>query len=312
MRLELTILGTASQAPSRERGQGGYALRWGEELVLFDPGEGCQRQLLLAGLSPAKVTRICVTHFHGDHCLGLPGLLQSRALATDRPITLHYGLENERHLQHLLSGFEIDFDLRLIRQPLEPGDTIWTSQFSIFALALDHDVPTIGFRLEGYPGRHLLPERLAVRGIEGPDIAQVERAGFVIVSGQMTKRCEVSELRDGPVVAFVMDTAPCDAARQLADHADLLICEATFLSAEADLAREHQHLTAAQAGQLAVDGDVGLLVVSHFSNRYPDRKAFEDEARSTGANAVAARDLSTVTWQTRPKPPTPAEMAVPS
>ena len=83
MRLELTVLGSASQAPTRERGQGGYVLRWDDEWILFDPGEGCQRQLLHAHLSAAHITRVCITHFHGDHCLGLPGFLQSRALTTD-------------------------------------------------------------------------------------------------------------------------------------------------------------------------------------------------------------------------------------
>src|SRR3954469_14189544 len=99
---ELIVLGTSSQVPTRQRNHNGYLLRWDDEGILFDPGEGTQRQFTLAGVSPGTVTRICITHFHGDHCLGLPGMLMRLALDGGRfPVDVHYPAGGDEHLQHL-------------------------------------------------------------------------------------------------------------------------------------------------------------------------------------------------------------------
>ena len=296
VRFELTILGTASQAPTRDRGQGGYLLRWGDELVLFDPGEGCQRQILLAGMSAAAVTRVCITHFHGDHCLGLPGFLQSRALITDRRIALHYPTHGQGFVDHLLAGSLIDFDLRVDLEPLDPGDQITAEQFVLTAAALDHTAPAIGYRFEGPVGWHLVPDRLERAGMDGEAIGEMRRSGRVLVGEREVGIRSMSEQRGGPTVAFVMDTRPCVGAAELAAGADLLICEATYLAEDAALAEAHGHMTATQAATLAADADVGLMVMSHFSNRYDDLEAFTIEARETFPAAIAAEDLSCISW----------------
>jgi ribonuclease Z len=298
VRLQLTVLGTASQQPTRERGQGGYVLRWADELVLFDPGEGCQRQLLLAGISPAKITRTAITHFHGDHCLGLPGFLQSRAQQTDRPITLHYAPGGEKFVDHLLAGSVIDFDLAVRREPIEPGTILELARFSISAANLDHPTPAIGFRLEEPPSRHLVPDLLDQAGLEKLDLQLLKQQGKIRHRGRTVSIEEVSEVRRGPSVAFIMDSSPCDGARRLADRVDLLICESTYLSNEAEMAVTHGHMTAVQAGSLAAGAGVGLLVLSHFSGRYPEPQDFADEASSEFQPVVAARDLSTIEWST--------------
>ncbi|MDH3753304.1 MAG: MBL fold metallo-hydrolase [Acidimicrobiia bacterium] len=291
MRLELTVLGTASQASTRDRSQGGYVLRWDDELILFDPGEGSQRQLLFAGLSPAQVSRVCVTHFHGDHCLGLPGLLQTRALVTDRPIVLHHAAGSDVYVDHLLAGSVIDFDLHLVREPIHVGSPIVTPGFTLSCRALEHPTPAIGYRVEAPPARHLLPGRLDALGIHGADIGRLRRAGEITSAGRTVTLDEVSETRSGPAAAFVMDSSPCDGARQLAAGADLLICESTYLRRDVDLARRHGHMTAEDAGTLAAAAGVGLLVLSHFSGRYEDPEEFAIEAGKWFQPVIAARDL---------------------
>ena len=298
MRLELTVLGSASQAPTRERGQGGYVLRWDDEQILFDPGEGCQRQLLYAHLSAAHITRVCITHFHGDHCLGLPGFLQSRALTTTRALTLHYAGAQEAYVEKLLSCSVIDFDLRVRRQPLTAPQTIVTPRFELSCEQLDHPTPVIGYRLEAPRALHMLPDRLEAFGIEGGAVARIKETGSITVAGRVVRLDDVSEWRAGPAVAFVMDTAPCAGATRLAAGADLLICESTFLDTEVDLAAAHGHMTAAQAGRFAADAGVGLLVLTHFSGRYDDVAAFEAEAARHHPNVVAAHDLSTIVCDT--------------
>ena len=299
MRFGLTILGTASQSPTRERSQGGYVLQWEDERVLFDPGEGCQRQLRLAGISAAQITRVCITHFHGDHCLGLPGFVQSRALTTDRPLVLHYHAPEVGFVEHLLAGTAIDFDLHLDHMPMVDGDVLTTPNFALAARDLVHPSPAIGYRLEG-PGRvHVDPDRAHAAGLEGEQIGDLAEHGAVEQAGGTVRLAEVGDYRRGPIAAFVMDTAMCEGAAALAHDADLLICEATFLEAESQLAADHGHLTAAQAGALAADAGAGLLVLSHFSQRYHDTAPFETEAAAAFPHVIVAQDLMTIEYDAK-------------
>ena len=299
MRLELTILGTASGAPTRERAQGGYVLRWDDELVLFDPGEGCQRQLLMAGISPARISRVCITHFHGDHCQGLPGLTESHALSTDRPLVLHYHAPEAGYIDHLLSGTAIDFDRHIDHQPMVASQAITTPRFVLSCRDLDHPEPAIGYRLEQAGAFHIEPTRAKGLGLSGEQLGELTEQGVVHQPQQTVRFEDVAVYRKGTTAAFVMDTAPCEGATSLALDADLLICESTFLESEADLAADHGHLTAARAGLLAQDRGVGLLVLSHYSQRYDDVAAFEIEARAHFTDSIAAEDLQTIIYDAK-------------
>jgi ribonuclease Z len=290
---ELVVLGTASQAPTRERNHNGYLLRWDGEAILFDPGEGTQRQFTLADVSVASVTRICITHFHGDHCLGLPGVIMRLALDQGRlPVPIHYPAAGEplfRHLRFASAGQE--------RVPVEghpvaePGVVHADERFTLSCARLDHRVETFGWRLEEPAGRRMLPERLAALGVGGPDVARLQAAGQLDLGGRMVTLADVSEPRAGQVFAFVMDTAWCDGALELAADADLLVCEATFMSGEQHLAREYGHLTARDAGRLAARAGARRLVLTHFSRRYPDLQELADEARAEFDDVVLAEDL---------------------
>jgi ribonuclease Z len=159
---------------------------------------------------------------------------------------------------------------------------------------LDHTIDTLGWRIEEPDKRHILTERLTARGIKGPDVGRLVRAGMLdLEDGRVTLE-EVSEPRVGQRFAFVMDTAPCDAAIALADGADLIVCESTFLDAEEDLARRYRHLTARQAGWIAAEAGARRLVLTHFSQRYRDATRFASEAAAIFTDVVAARDLGVV------------------
>lgn len=306
MLFEFTILGTSSQGPTLDRGQGGYLVRWADEMVLFDPGEGCQRQMIRAGVSPAAVTRVCVTHFHGDHCLGLPGFLQSRALVTSTRVGLYFPASGQPFVDHLLCASAIDFDLRVDQVPLVPGQTVTCPHFDMSAVALDHPEPAIGYRLEGREAWHLVPELLAGAGLSRDDIAELGHTGHVKVGDRLIDTRELSERRKGPTLAFIMDTRYCAGLSELAADADVVVCEATYLDAEADLAKAHGHLTARQAATLAADHDVGLLVLSHFSSRYDDLTSFEDEAQRVFPSTVVARDLTCIAYLAKTRRTSPA------
>ncbi len=291
---ELVVLGTASQAPTRERNHNGYLLRWDGEGFLFDPGEGTQRQMVHAGVSAGDITRICVTHFHGDHCLGVPGLVQRLSLdRVPHPVIAHYPASGADFFARLrrASAFHETADLR--EGPVSADGVVATGPFgTLQARRLDHPVEAFGYRLEEPDGRRMLPDRLAAEGVAGPDVSRLQREGRIEVDGRVVVLDDVSEVRHGQRFAFVMDTRLCPAVLDLAHAADLLVIESTFLDADADLAAAYGHLTAGQAARVAAEAGVRRLVLTHFSQRYEDPDDFAAEAaRWFGGEVVVAADL---------------------
>jgi ribonuclease Z len=316
---ELVVLGTASQAPTRYRNHNGYFLRWDDAGFLFDPGEGTQRQMLLAGVRSSSITHICVTHFHGDHCLGVPGVVQRMSLdAVAHPVDLYYPAGGEPFVERLLGASIFERRVELHRHAVavpappratEPSGAVDAVEsgplFTLGAARLDHGPETLGWRIEEPPGRTMLPERLDAVGVRGPDVGLLLQRGSIAVAGRAepVRLEEVSVARAGQVMAFVMDTAPCAAARALAEQADLLVCEATFAESDAELAGRYRHLTARQAGRLAAEAGARRLVITHFSQRYADAEVLLAEASAEFAEVVCAHDLLTV--------PVPARAARP-
>ena len=301
---ELVVLGTASQAPTRARNHNGYLLRWDTDGLLFDPGEGTQRQMLFAGVTATQITRICITHFHGDHCLGLPGVLQRMSLdRVPQLVDVHYPGQNQAVFDRLRHAALFRDVLNLRERPVTQAGTIAsTPSFRLDALPLSHSVPTFGYRLAEPDGRRMLPDRLAALGIAGPDIGRLQREGRLPAAGRQVTLEEVSEPRRGQRFAFIMDTRLCDAAFALADQADMLVCESTFADTEAALAQDYGHLTARQAGRIAEEAGARLLVLTHFSQRYDpgDGQRLAGEAADTfGGEVVLARDLSRIPVPTR-------------
>ncbi len=292
---EITVLGTASQVPTRERNHHGLVLRWDDAMILFDPGEGTQRQMRHADITPSRLTHVLITHFHGDHCLGLPGVLQRMALdGTETPLEVCYPEEGQEHLDALLHLSPVEERVIIRPRPCAPGRVLDPPPFALEARRLDHGPPTLGWRLWEPDGRTLLPERLEAEGVHGPAVGDLQREGQVRVGGRTVRLEDVSVHRAGQSLAFVMDTRWCDAALELAQGVDVLICEATFLERHADLAQRYAHLTAAQAADLAREAGAASLVLTHFSQRYPDLRAIAAEARARFAPVTVARDLDRI------------------
>jgi len=296
---ELVVLGTASQAPTRARNHNGYLLRWDTDGLLFDPGEGTQRQMLFAGVTATQITRICITHFHGDHCLGLPGVLQRMSLdRVPQLVDVHYPGQNQAVFDRLRHAALFRDVLNLRERPVTQAGTVAsTPSFRLDARPLSHSTPTFGYQLAEPDGRRMLPGRLAALGIAGPDIGRLQREGSLPAAGRQVTLEEVSEPRRGQRFAFIMDTRLCDAAFALADQADMLVCESTFADSEAALARDYGHLTARQAGRIAEEAGARLLVLTHFSQRYDpgDGQRLAGEAAGVFSGEIAlARDLSRI------------------
>lgn len=300
---EVIFLGTASQVPTRHRNHNALFLRWDNLGVLFDPGEGTQRQLLIAGVAATQITHICITHFHGDHCLGLAALVQRLSLdRVPHPVEIIYPESGQVFFERLRYAAIYHEQATLLPRPIRRHPTDREAAVvvaerdgvCITARPLEHRVDCFGYRLQEPDGRRMLPERLAALGVQGPAIRELLRRGQLAIDGRVVHLDEASEPRPGQSFALVMDTRPCAGARALAQDVDLLVCESTFTSEHAEEAHDYCHMTAAQAATLAREAGARKLALTHFSQRYTRLDGFVAEASAIHPDVIAAQDFTCV------------------
>ncbi len=290
---DLTILGCSSQQPTRKRNQGAYLLRWNEEGFLFDPGEGTQRQFIFANIAPTCVTRILISHFHGDHCLGLGSMLMRLNLdKVSHPIHCYYPASGKSYFDRLRYGTIYHETIRVIEHPVSSNGVVDQDEnFTIEAQFLEHGVDNIGWRVTEKDCCKFDKEKLKARGIEGSLVKLLEKEGKITLADQTIHLDEVSWMRKGDTFAIAIDTLPCPALLKVAQGAKLFLCESTYLEEHKELAKQHRHLTAAQAAQAAKKAGASKLILTHFSARYLDLQPFLDEARPIFPNTHVADDL---------------------
>ena len=287
MNRELVVLGTASQAPTRHRNHNGYLLRFDEHGFLFDPGEGTQRQMLLAGVSASDITRVCITHFHGDHALGLPGVLQRMSLdAVPHEVHCHFPAENGEYFERLRYATPYWERAKIVAEPSTGSRSYDCGGLKVTVAPLDHGIPCQGYRLDEPDSVRMLPDRLVAAGISGPDVGRLKDQGHLDTGHGRVTLAGVSVPRPGQSFAFLMDTRMCQSALDLAAGVDLLVTESTFLAEDTALAQSFGHLTAEQAARIARDAGARELVLTHFSQRYP----IDDAAERFWSEAAAVFD----------------------
>lgn len=292
---DITILGTSSQQPTRFRNHGAYLVRWNDEGFLFDPGEGTQRQFIFANIAPTVVSRILISHFHGDHCLGLPSMLMRLNLdKVTHDIHCYYPASGNKYFQRLRYCTMYHENIRVIEHPVyNEGLVEDDGKFKIEAAFLDHGVDTIGWRVTESDTRKFDSEKLKTLGIKGPIMKELLDKGSLHIDGKEITIEDVSWVRPGDALAVISDTRYCKQAVEIAKGAKTLICESTYQEEHAKLAKKHYHLTAKQAAALAKEACVKELILIHFSARYPNSKGFEKEAREIFPNTHAGEDLKT-------------------
>jgi ribonuclease Z len=294
---EFIALGTSSQVPTRERSHNGYLLRWDGEDFLLDPGEGIQRQLTFAGVGTGSIRHICITHFHGDHCLGLPGIVQRLSIENcDHSVHVYYPESGQVYMERLCQAAIYQRDVELIFHPIEQTasgmiELIRTDKYTIKAHYLDHSVPTVGFRFKELDYLRFIPEKLASAGVEGRMVGELRRKGSIGGSAGVVNLEDVTVRQPGSIFAFVMDTHPCSGAVALAKDADLLVMEATYISEHQELADRYLHSTAVGAAALAAGAGVRRLALTHFSQRYVNADQHFQDAKEIFPDVVVLNDL---------------------
>lgn len=298
---DLTILGCSSQQPTRRRNHGAYLVRWHDEGLLFDPGEGTQRQFIFAGVAPTCVTRILITHFHGDHCLGFPSMLMRLNLdKIQHPIHCYYPASGKPYFDRMRRSTIYHDTLRIIEHPVHSQGLIHEDgRFRIEAYPLHHGVDNWAYRVSEPEVRRFSQEKLKAHGVQGPLVRLLEAEGSLTLNGTTVSLDDVSSLHPGDVFAFVVDTLPCQGALDAARNATVLLCESTYLKEHAHLALEYLHMTAEEAALLAKKSNVRLLVLTHFSARYQELDGFGVEAGSIFSPTVVADDLKVIPFPKR-------------
>jgi ribonuclease Z len=309
--MEITILGTSCMVPTKDRNVQGIYVEYKGEGILFDCGEGTQRQMNIAGINRNKVRKIFLTHWHGDHVSGLVGLLQTISNSeTQQKIVIFGPRETKERIAHLMKSvsFEenrMDLEIREINPSGVVGsadnskgktfgvEKIYEGEdYIIQAAYLDHKIPCLGYSLIEKDVRKINMAKAKKLGLkEGPLIGKLQAGLNVILKGQTIAADEVSHIQKGKKLCIVLDTLPCKNAYELAAEADILIAEAAYTSEMEEKSLEYKHMTTKQAALIATTANVKKLIITHFSQRYKTNKELEEDVKTFFPESQAAFDF---------------------
>ncbi len=290
---DIVILGSSSQQPTRKRSHGAYLLRWNEEGMLFDPGEGTQRQFIFANIAPTCVNRIFVSHFHGDHCLGLGSMLMRLNLdKVLHPIHCYYPKSHQKNFDALRYGCVYHQNIQIVEHPVEKDGLVEeTDKFKIEAKFLNHGIDSIGWRITEHDKIKFYKDKLKEFKVFGPNVKKLEEKGSIKIDGKTINLKDVSFIKKGEAISVILDTKYSDDLADIAKGAKVLLCESTFLNEQKELARKYLHMTAFEAATIAKKAKVQMLILTHFSARYLDLSPFEKEAKEVFENSYIAEDF---------------------
>ncbi|UCE44723.1 MAG: ribonuclease Z [Methanobacteriota archaeon] len=296
--MRVVFLGTGGTYPSKKRNVSSVTTQIGPDVVMFDCGEGTQRQLTISPVSFMRIRAVFFTHLHADHFLGLPGLIQSMSLNGRTEALQVFGpdktIETVRDMLNL-GHFRSQFDV--IAKELAPGENIDLGSFNVSVAEASHNVPSLAFAVEEEPRRGRFDiQRAKELGIPaGPKYRDLQEGRPVTVDGRTIQPQDViGQERSGRKMVYSGDTRPCQSVTEMAAGADMLIHDGTLDSTHARLADEFGHSTAAQAAKVAKDAGVATLYLTHISPRYDDDSVLLAEARSVFPHSVVAHDLDVV------------------
>lgn len=297
--LSVTFLGTGASWPTAERGLSAIAVKRGGEILLWDCGEGTQRQIQRSGLSYQQVTQIWLTHYHGDHCYGVPGLLKTMALnERTSPLWLYGppGLPRLVAAWKELRGWPKEFPIHV--QEVQPGAVVQKDGYAVHVHQGDHGINNLCLVLQepDRAGFFDKPKALELGIPEGPLFGKLQRGEAVTTRDGRTFTPDqvLGPPRPGRRIAYSGDTQPCLGVLEAALGADLFICEATYTHDMVEKARENRHMTAQEAGGIAAKAKVRRLALTHISPRHRDSGPVLEEARRVFPDCVVAGDLDTL------------------
>lgn len=294
--IKLTFLGTAGQIPTSERNHPSILLSYEGENILVDCGEGTQRQFRKAGLNPGKVTKILITHWHGDHVLGLPGLLSTLSLSGYNKKLYIYGPKGTKEfVREMLRVFGFKKNYEIIAEEAS-GKFYDNGDFYLEAESMEHGIPCNAYSFVKKGQIRIDKKKLKKLKIkEGPHLANLKQGKDIVYNGKHFKAKELTYKDENRKISFVLDTRDNKKIIPFVKDADLLVCESSFEKELKSQAYEHLHLTSDQCGEIAKKAKVKKLALTHLSQRYErNPKLILNEAKKIFKNTIVVKDFDSV------------------
>jgi len=297
--LRIIFLGTGGSLPTRNRNPSAIMVNREGELVLFDCGEGTQQQMMRAKTGMMSLSSIFVSHFHADHFLGIPGLIQTMSFMGRKEPLMIYGPEGTREFTELFKAFgyfNLNYEIRGIE--LKPGAVLEKKDYVIRAIKTEHSIPSLGYALveNPRPGRFNREKAVGLGISPGPLFAELQKGNPIEANGKLVKPGDVmGPPRPGRTIVYSGDTRPCQSILEASRDADLLIHDCSFADEMAVWAEESRHSTAGEVAALAKEAGVRKLILTHISSRYTDdAEPILTDSKKIFENAIVAEDLMEV------------------
>ena len=291
---EIIFLGTSSMQPTKNRNHPSILIIHKGDHILMDCGEGTQRQLKIAGIKFNKISKILISHWHGDHVLGLPGLLSSMNF-NDYNKTLNiYGPKGtKKYFNHVKKAFLEKCEVKVKINEIKKKTFFKSKEYNLEAISLNHGLPTLGFSFIENDKRRIKASKIKEFGIKpGPLLGKLQSGKSITLHSKRIKSDDVTYKIKGKKITYIPDTSYCKNAIELAKDSDLLISESSFSSVHKDKAIKYKHMTSSEAAQLAELSNSQKLVLTHFSQRYEkDLSELEDEAKSIFKKTESSYDF---------------------
>ncbi len=300
-RVRITFLGTSATFPTKDRNHPGIFLEFMNEGLLFDCGENIQRQFRIAGISITKITRIFITHWHGDHVLGLPGVLFSLANSEYKKKLYIYGPKGiKEKIKALIDIYEIpvNFPIEIVelKETYEIKKLIDEKEFEIYYTFGEHTVPVISYAFKEKDKRKIKVDYVRSLGIPTPHpiLGKLQEGIPIVWKGKTITPEEATYIKKGFKVTYITDTIFKENLIELAKESDILIVESTYSKNEKEIAKEHYHMTTEDAERIAKESKSKILILTHFSQRYKNPEEFLNEI--TFKPAFIAKDFMQIIY----------------
>ena len=291
--MKITFLGTSSMVPTIERNHTSILISYKSENIMVDCGEGTQRQLRHAKISPCKITKLLITHWHGDHILGIPGLIQSMGANNCKgPLDIYGPKGTIKYFENMFKWFSFPLRIKVNVYEVDNKKFFENEDFSLITYKMDHDVPCNAYSIEEKDKRNINVDYIKKFGLkQHPILKDLQKGKNIVWGGKKIFADKATKIKKGKKVTIVLDTAYNENAVKASKNADVLVCESTWMNELEDKNSGLKHLTTKQAGTIAKKAKVKQLIITHFSQRYKDEKILEKEVKKTFKNTISAKDF---------------------
>ncbi len=296
--MQIVFLGTSSMVPTKERNHSSIYLNHKGYGFLLDCGEGTQRQIKYAGIRPSNIDFLLISHWHGDHVLGIPGLMQTLGnIGYEKTLRIFGPKGTERYMEKIFSFFSTECKVKYsVKEIGEDTKIIDNKELQVNAYRLEHGISCFGYVFKEKDKRRINKRFIESKGIdEGPHLGKLQRGESITWKGETIRPSDATYKVKGKKAAFIFDTKITDNCYKIAEDADVLISEATFSSKMKETATQYKHLTSTDVGMIAKESRAKKVILTHFSQRYKKPDELLKETRKEFKDVEAAYDLMKIT-----------------